>query len=224
VSVSVRPIGGVRLLARHEYEEFFGLLVLGLLLLSTLDETALAPIGRAISLACFALLTIANPGAALGVYIGAASIFSVHHYQGQGSWVERPDNYALLALAFYLLAGRAIGRSLGQFGSLGLAVGLLLLTSLAHMASQGNLDAYHVSWFLRMFGVPLLLFVLLRRAALNFSELSSLLFIVAALTVYLSLMSSFEALHWYALIIPPWVGDTFVNPTLNQERVGGLLM
>jgi O-antigen ligase len=37
-------------------------------------------------------------------------------------------------------------------------------------------------------------------------------------------MSSFEALHWYALIIPPWVGDTFVNPTLNQERVGGLLM
>src|SRR4029079_10180327 len=158
VSVSVRPIGGVRLLARHEYEEFFGLLVLGLLLLSTLDETALAPIGRAISLACFALLTIANPGAALGVYIGAASIFSVHHYQGQGSWVERPDNYALLALAFYLLAGRAIGRSLGQFGSLGLAVGLLLLTSLAHMASQGNLDAYHVSWFLRMFGVPLLLF------------------------------------------------------------------
>jgi O-antigen ligase len=224
LSTSVGPLVRRRSLARPEYEGLFGLLLVAVILLSTLDETALAPVGRGLLLACFFLLTIVNAGAALGVYIAAALVFSVHHFEGQGSWVQRPDNIALLFLAFYLVAGRCFSRSAGAFGSTAVAVALLLLTTFIHLVAVVGMDMYWSSWFVRMFVAPLSLFVLLRRAALSPRELRALFLIVAILGVYLAAVSVLQALGLYAPSIPPWLGDPDFNPLFGEKRVGGVVM
>ena len=211
------------MLARPAYEGVFGLLLLAMLLVSTLDEAA-APLMRGVVLVCFALLMIVNMGAALGVYIGAALLFSVHHFQGQGSWVDRPDNYALLLLTFYLVAWRCFDRSSGTFGSTAVAVVLLLVTTLIHLIWLVGIDGYWLTWFARMFAIPLGLFVLLRRAALSARELRALILIVSVLGIYLAAVSVLEEAGWYSLIIPPWLGDPNFNPELGSPRVGGLAM
>src|SRR5687768_7786427 len=109
------PRAGERILARPEYEGAFGLLLLGMLLISTLDEAA-APVACGLVLLCFAPLMFVNAGAAAGVYLGAVALFSVHNFAGQGSWVQRPDNYLFLMLMAYLAIARSFGRSVGTFG------------------------------------------------------------------------------------------------------------
>lgn len=224
MNASVRPLSRVRFVVRHEYEGLFGLLVLGVFLLSTLDETALAPVGRGLSLVCFALLTIVNVGAGVGVYIGAAIVFAVHHFSGQGSWVERPDNYALLFLTFYLAFVRPAVRTAGTLEKTALAVALLVITSLGHLSLIGYLEAFHFTWFMRMFGIPLGLFVLLRRARLTVPELNALFLILTGIAIYLAAMTIVEAFGWYHLILPPWIDDPNFNPAWGGYRIGGLLM
>lgn len=211
------------MLARPAYESLFGLVLLGLLLVSTLDEGA-APVARGLALAGFAILMVLNVGAALGVYVGAALLFSVHHFEGQGSWVDRPDNYALLLLIAYLILGRCFSRSAGRFGRTAVAITLLLGTTLVHLVSLVGVDGYWLAWFARMFGIPLVLFVLLRRAALTTRELRALFLLVAVLGVYLAVLTLLEAADWYSLIIPPWLGDPTFNPGMGAARVGGLAM
>jgi O-antigen ligase len=224
MNTAIRALGPSQARARPAYEGLLGLLLVGLLLLSTLDETALAPVGRGLLLVCFALLTIVNAGAALGVYIGAAVVFSVHHYEGQGSWVQRPDNYALLFLWLYLIAGRCFTRSAGTFGSTAAVIGALIVTAVVHLVAIVGADGYWLAWFSRMFVIPLGLFVLLRRAALSDREMRALLLIVAALGVYMAVVSLLEVLNWRALIVPPWLADPELNATVGWERAGGLAM
>jgi O-antigen ligase len=216
------PLPGARerVLARPEYEGVFGLLLLGILLISTLDEAA-APVARGLVLACFAPLMIVNVGAALGVYIGAALVFSVHHFAGQGSWVERPDNYALLFLTFCLVFGRSFGRTAGALGWTAVAVALLVGIGLLHLIALVGFSTVELTWFMRMFGIPLGLFVLLRRAALSTREVHAMCLIVASLAIYVALISVFEAFGWYFLIVPPWIRDA---PEFGTGRVGGLSM
>jgi len=220
----VRQFQGVRLLARHEYEGVFGLVLFGMFLLSTLDETALAPVGRGLSLASYVLLSIVNAGAALAVYIGVTLVFSVHHFAGQGSWVERPDNYALLIFVFVLAIGRPLVRKAGVLGSPAAAVAVFIMVSLSHLSLLGDLDAFHFTWFMRMFGIPFLLFVLLRRARLTREELRALFLVVSGIAIYLAAGAVLEALGWYAVMVPPWVGDPSFNPGYGSDRIGGLLM
>jgi hypothetical protein len=103
----VGPLRREGILVRRAPEGLFGLLLAAMLLVSTVDE-ALAPLARGLVLACFPLLAVMNAGAALGVYIAAALLFSVH-YAGQGSfsWVQRPDNFALLILTSWWGAASA---------------------------------------------------------------------------------------------------------------------
>jgi O-antigen ligase len=194
------------------------------MLLSTLEEAALAPAGRALLLGCFALLTIVNTGAAVGVYITAALIFSVHISDGRMSWVQRPDNFALLFLTFYLLVGRGFARSAGVFGSTAVAVALLLVTTVSHLVALVGMSWYWLAWFARTYAIPLGLFVLLRRAALSPREARALLWIVAVVAVYLAAVTLLEALGWYELIIPPWIADPEFNGWIGSTRVAGLAM
>jgi O-antigen ligase len=224
VNVSVRPFVPERVPARPAYEGFFGLLLVAVMLLSTLDDAALAPLGRGLLLGCFALLAIVNVGAALGVYIGAALLFSLSISSGQFSWVQRPDNFALLFLTFYLVAGRCFTRSAGRFGSTAVAVALLLLTTVTHLVALVGVEWYWLAWFARMFAIPLGLFVLLRRAALSPGEVRALLLIAAVLGVYLAAVTLLEVLGGYDLIIPRWLADPEVNPYFGSPRVGGVEM
>jgi O-antigen ligase len=224
VSASVRPVPRTQVLRRAEYEAVFGLLLIAVMLVSTLENAVLAPAGRAILLGCFVLLAVVNVGAALGVYIGASFLFSLSISGGQFSWVQRPDNVALLFLTFYLVVGRCFTRSAGRFGSTAAAVALLLLTAVIHLIAIVGAEWYWLAWFARMFAIPLGLFVLLRRAALSSGEVRALLLIVAVLGVYLAAVTLLEVPGWYALIIPPWLGDPEFNPYMGSARVGGLAM
>jgi O-antigen ligase len=224
VSVSVRTFASERVLTRAGYEGFFGLLLVALMLLSTLDEAALAPVGRALLLGCIALLTVVNAGAAVGVYIAAALLFSVHASNGNISWVQRPDNFALLFLAFYLLAARGFTRSAGTFGWTAVAVGLLLVTAFIHLILLVGVEWFWSTWFARMFAIPLGLFVLLRRAALSLREVRALILIVAVLAIYLAAISMLQVVGLYGLMIPPWIGDPQFNPLYGEPRVGGVAM
>jgi O-antigen ligase len=217
-------------LERPEYEGAFGLLLLGLLLISTLDETV-APIAIGLVLVSSALLTVVNAGAALGVYIGAAAVFSVHNYSGQGSWVQRPDNYMFLLLVFYLTAARCFGRSAGTLGKTATYIVLLLVTAFVHliailgMAQMGTvMNQYLIAWFLRAIVMPLVLFIVLRRAALAPREVRALLLIVAVLAIYHATVSLLEVLGWHGLLLPRWLADPDFNVAFGSPRVGGLAM
>jgi len=230
--LTAAPFQGARqrVLARPEYEGVFGLLLLSLLLISTVDEAA-APVLRGLVLVCFALLTVVNVGAAVGVYIGAVALFSVHHFAGQGSWVQRPDNYAFLLLVAYLAMARSFGRSAGAFGWTAIWIALLLLTAFVHLVAilgmaqmSAAMNQFTVSWFVRSFVMPLAIFVVLRRAALSAREGRALFLIVSVIAIYHAAISLLEVVGWHGLLVPPWLADPYLNPAFGSWRVGGLPM
>ncbi len=224
MDASLRSTGAYGARERPDYEGALGLVLVAVLLLSTLDETALATVGRGLALVGFAFLTLVNIGAAAGVYMAAALLFSEHHFAGQGSWVERPDNYALLILVVYLILGRSFGRSAGAFGRTGAAVVLLLLAAVAHLVALIGLSPEQLSWFMRMFGIPLGMFVLLRRAALREREVRAALLVVSAAGVFAAVETVLEASRLYTIIVPRWVVDPDFNPGLGEPRIGGIPM
>jgi O-antigen ligase len=224
MSTTVQSLPQGRALARPEVGGALGLVVFGLFLLSTLDETVLAVAGRALALVSFAVLTVVNVGAAVGVYIGAAMLFGEHHFEGQGSWVARPDNYALLLLVLYLVAVRAFGRSTGPFGWVAVAVGVFVASAVLHLIALIGVDPIALPWMMRMFGIPLGLCILLRRAALTQSEVRALLLVIVVIGLLAALITVFLSLGWYSLIVPPWLVDPAVNPGFTERRIGGIQM
>lgn len=218
------PSRPARAASATNYGSALGLVLLGLFLVSTVSEAALAPVGRGLALLGFGILTFVNAGAAIGVYMGAALLFSEQHFSGQGSWVDRPDNFCLLFLTMYLVMGRTFRRSAGRFGRTAIAVGLLLVTGIGHLAVVVGLYSNELPWFMRMFGIPLAMFVLLRRARLWPQEINSLLLLVAVAGVYASIMTLLEVGQFYDFILPWWIGDPQLNPFYGSARIGGVPM
>jgi O-antigen ligase len=220
---SLRSYGSQSLTARASLEAVFGLLLVAVLLLSTVDRAFAAPV-RSLFLGCFALLTIVNAGAGAAVYVASVLVFSVRHAGSDLSFIERPDNFAFLFLAGYLAAARCFSRSAGRFGRTATAVMLLLLTSLIHLVALVGIVWFWLAWFARMFGIPFVLFVLLRRAALSPREVRAMLLILAVLGLYLALVTILEVLGLYSLVLPPWLADPNFNPLYGDPRVGGVAM
>jgi len=189
-----------------------------------MDEGIVGSTARLAWLAGFMLLTIANAGAGLGLYLAASLVFSVHHFDGQGSVVDRPDNFAMLGLVAYLAMMRAFPRSAVRYGFVTLAIAALLGYVLLQLAATGRLDVGVFSRFMRMFGIPLLLVVALRRASLSQKEVQSCVLVIGVVGAYLAIVSLLETAGLYSLILPPWVGDPDFNPALGVGRAGGLLM
>jgi O-antigen ligase len=222
-SASARRYGLHSLSERAPLEALFGLWLVALLLLSTVDD-ALASWARTLFLGGFAVLTVINAGAGAAVYIAAAMLFSVHHGGSNFSFVERPDNFSFLFLSGYLFAARCFNRSAKRLGTTEAAVALLVLTSVLHLVALVGAQWFWFAWFARMFGIPLVLFVLLRRAALSTRELRAMLLILAVVTVYAAVVTVLEVLGLYSLVLPPWVADPDFNPIFGAWRVGGLAM
>jgi O-antigen ligase len=220
---SLRPYGTQSLTVRPTLEGVFGLLLVALLLLSTVDRAFAAP-ARSLFLGCFAVLTVVNAGAGAAVYIAAVLVFSVRHAGSDLSFVERPDNFAFLFLAAYLTAARCFSRSAGRFGWTAAAVALFLVTSLLHLLALVGIVWFWFAWFARMFGIPFVLFVLLRRAALSPREVRAMLLILAVLGMYLALVTILEVLGLYGLVLPRWLADPNFNPLYGDARVGGMAM
>src|SRR5678810_976785 len=79
-------------------------LSLVLLVLSSADNGPFGALVKFCWLASVACLTFTNIGGALAAYIGSLAIYSPFHFQGWGTPLERPDNYALAIVLAGLLA------------------------------------------------------------------------------------------------------------------------
>jgi O-antigen ligase len=205
---------------------------MALLLVSTIQEAG--PIGHAAKMVCLAfvaLLTAINVGAALGVYIAAVALFAVFGSDGWGSVVERPDNYALL-LVVGGLTWRIVARGpMRAWDRSMLVIGGFLAYALLQIVWMGLLTRVNFAAYMRMFGLPMLMFLLLAQHGLSLREFRALVRSLLVLGAYMALVSIFEQLGWYDLIVPAWIAtpsegwlDAAKNFAVLSGRSGGLLM
>jgi O-antigen ligase len=205
---------------------------MALLLISTVQEAGLISLAiKVVWLASFALLVALNAGAAFGVYVAALAVFAVLSSGGGGSGLDRPDNFALLTLLTGLTIRLAIRRH-----SLGLNLGTLVIVSLVgygvlQTAWMGLLTRSTFAWYMRMFGLPFFMFLLLAQVHLSVRELTLLLRSLLVMGCYMALVSIAEHFGWYHLIVPRWIvtpSPLFLEASLNfasmTGRAGGLLM
>jgi hypothetical protein len=195
-----------------------------LLVVSTLDQGMMGGLLKLCWLFSLAAITIFNLGAAVGLYIVSAAIFSVRHYPRWGSILERPDNFAmaiiLIEYAFLYLRKDIFSR----VGYLALAIGALLIYGLAQMAVLDLITRENFAWFMRMFGIPLIFYLMMAGASLSEKDADVFIKIMMALGLYMAIISIFERMGWYAIMIPPWIGDSTVNGIIGTGRSGGLLL
>jgi O-antigen ligase len=214
----------VRPIAISVQELALGCVSTGLLVLSSMSDDAVGNVVKLAWLASVAVLCVANIGLALAVYLIAASMYSVHRAGGWPTIFERPDNYALLlifASLFLLRRGNRLGKLMDR-------IELTTVAFLAYFILQsivfGIFSRITFAWFMRSAGLPFLLYALLRRSALKERELRALFLGLTVLGTYTALVSIFERLGWYDVIVPPWIGDPAMNQTFGGGRAGGLLM
>jgi O-antigen ligase len=205
---------------------------MALLLLSTAQETGLIGSAlKAVWLISIGLLTVLNLGAAFGAYVAAASLFAVLSFDGWGSIVQRPDNYALLVVAaglgFRILASRPL--RLWNWSTV--VIGGFVAYALVQSAMVGLLTRGTIAGYMRMLGLPMLMFLLLAHYGLEARELRALVRSLLVLGVYMALVSIAERVGWHGLIIPAWIADpsiTTVDPSrtdwIHSGRSGGPLM
>ena len=142
-------------------------LSLALLLLSTIRD---GPVGDAVTLlwlGSLAVLAFLNAGAAFGLYIAAVALYGILHFSGWGSIFERPDNYAL-PLVLGGLGWRTLTRRPGRLWNRStIVIGTFLAYGLLQGVWLGIMDRLTFAWYMRMFGLPLLMFLLLGRYRLR---------------------------------------------------------
>ena len=197
-----------------------------LLLLSTLPDEAASGVIKLLWLASVAVLTLLNAGAAFGVYIASVAVYAVLHFSGWGSVFERPDNYAMLIVTGGLTARTLMRRAQTPFlNRTTLAIAAFVGYGLLQGVALGIMDRTAFAWYMRMFGLPLAMFVLLWQYGFDAVELRALvraLFVVAA---YSALVSIVERFGWYDHIVPVWIGDPRLNWFMvTSGRSGGLVM
>ncbi len=206
---------------------YFSLLAL---LVCAVQDTGL--IGEAaviVWLAAFAVLTALNLGAAFGVYIASVGLFAVLRYKGWGTVFERPDNYALLILLGGLVLRIAASRSARLWNKTTILVGAFIGYGILEMMWFGLLTRGNFAWYMRMFGLPFLMFTLLEQCGLGPREYRALVRSLLVLGAYMSLISIAERIGWRELIMPTWITDpsvAAVDPSFGDSsgRSGGLLM
>lgn len=201
-------------------------LSLVLLLLSTLPIEPASGAIKLLWLASVAVLTLLNAGAAYGVYVASVALYAVLHFTGWGTVFERPDNYAMVVVTGGLTARTLMRRPqtplvnratlvIAAFIGYGLVQGVVL----------GIMDRTAFAWYMRMFGLPLVMFVLLSQYGFDAVELRSFIRVLFVVGAYTALVSIVERFGWYDHVIPVWIGDPKLNWFMvTNGRSGGLLM
>jgi O-antigen ligase len=205
---------------------------MALLPISTIQETGF--LGDAVKLAwlvSIAVLAVLNAGAAFGVYVAAVALYAVLSFNGWGSVVERPDNYALLLVAGVLAVHILARRSARLWDRSMLVIVGFLGYGLLQIVWMGLVTRITFAAYMRMFGLPLLMFLLLAQHGFTLREFRALVRSLLVLGAYMALVSIAERAGWYDLIVPAWIATpttSFVEASKNFSiltgRSGGLLM
>ncbi|HKC47595.1 MAG TPA: O-antigen ligase family protein [Gemmatimonadales bacterium] len=200
-------------------------LSLTLLLLSTLQAGPVSDVIKLLWLASVAVLTALNAGAAFGVYVASVALFAVLHFSGWGSVFERPDNYALLIVLGGLTARTLARQRAGPWHRTTVWIGAFVAYTLVQGIALGVMDRTAFAWFMRMFGLPMMMFVLLSRYGFEAVEVRALVRALFVVGVYTALVAIVERFGWYDRIVPAWIGDPKLNWFMvTSGRSGGLLM
>jgi O-antigen ligase len=98
-------------------------------------------------------------------------------------------------------------------------------------ALMGLLTRYTFAWYMRTFGLPMLMFLLLAQHGFGLRELRALVRSLLLLGAYMALVSIAERVGWYDLIVPTWISappPDVAGPSLASVlypgRSGGVLM
>ena len=204
---------------------------LALLLISTIQGTGLVgDATKVLWLISIAVLTALNVGAAFGVYVAGVALYAVRSFGGWGAVTERPDNYALLILMAGLVLRMAVARVRLWSWSALVIVGFVAY-GLLDTAVMGLLTRYTFAWYMRTFGLPMLMFLLLAQHGFGVRELRALVRSLLVLGAYMALVSIAERVGWYDFIVPTWIsapppdasGPSLAS-VLYPGRSGGVLM
>jgi hypothetical protein len=195
-----------------------------LLIASSLDPGMMGGLLKLFWLFSLAAVAIFNLGAAVGLYIVSVAIYSVRHYKGWGSILERPDNFALAIILIVCALAHLRKDFFSRLGYLGLAIAALVIYALVQMVGLDLVTRDNFALFMRMLGIPLVLFVMMAGAALSHKDVSEFSKIMMVLGIYMALISAFERIEWYAILIPTWIADPALNVTIGTGRSGGLLL
>jgi hypothetical protein len=202
-----------------------------LLLLSCVDQGFVGNIAKLFWLTSLVPLMIMNIGAALGMYVGAAAIYSAPyvrslaaHGSGWGSILERPDNFALAGFVIFLAVFGVDRRLFLRPTRLAVIIVLFLLLSFGHAAALGLMTRANFAVFMRMFGLPFIVFLLLMNRPISRSDVHGFLAVISVFTVYLAVISVLERFGWHSVIVPTWIADPQFNQAIETGRSGGTFL
>lgn len=195
-----------------------------LLFLSCAPASPLSELATLLWLGSMIPLTLGNAGAAVAVQVAAFALYSSQHYEGVGSPFQRPDNYAFLILTGVLFVHRVLPRIERLVNWRTLAVGALLVYGIGQGLALGVLRPGSFNWFMRMFGLPMVAFLLIEQAGLTRRETRSLLVGLLLVGTYMAVVSLIEQIGWHELLFPRWLADAEASRALGSGRSGGLLL
>lgn len=175
-----------------------------LLVLSSADSGPLGAILKVCWLASFVSLTFTNIGAAFAAYISSLAIYSPLHFEGLGSPLQRPDNYALVILFVGILPmvfNKKEARL--RFNAYILA---FVTFSILHGVIFSPVSFAALAALSRDILIPLLACEFLAIIELRERELDALQNGIAVLGSYMGLVSILERISASKWILPPGSG------------------
>lgn len=197
---------------------------LALLVLSSADTGVAGGMGKILWVASVAGLALIHPVLAVAAYVFSAALFAGLHFGSWGSVLERPDNFALAVLLLTFLWLRLGRKEAMEIATLGILMALFIAYGLGQSAVSGAMTRADFASFMRAYGLPFLIFLLLKGRGVSRSTLRIFMAVMIALGIYMAAVSIMEKMDLWPYIIPPWVGDAQWNLSMGTGRSGGLLM
>ena len=195
---------------------------MALLFISCVDDGLPGNIAKVIWLCSLAALSVMDLGAAFGVFIVSVVIYNPKHVWLSQTVIDRLDTFGLLIIALVCLLSRTgLKNVFVRTRWLVVTIALFVFVPLARAELGGSLTWYNLAQFGRSFGIPFLVFLMLRWSAPTLEEMHSFATVIMTLGIYLVAVSILERVNLYSMIVPYWIGDRTVNVTIGSGRSGG---
>ena len=196
---------------------------LAILLVSSADVGFVAIIAKFLWFLALVVICMQDIGAGFGMYIVSVAIYNAYHVLGATSLLDRLDNFGLIILIIFAVF-RAKLRTANKTSLLSFLILIFVFSALIQARAGNYLEWYSLAQFLRMFGLPLACFVVLSLSSPSLREIRSYFVIMMILGGYMAVISIFEKLNLYSVIVPHWIGDPSINAAIGSGRSGGAIL
>jgi O-antigen ligase len=191
------------------------------LFVSSIDDLFVGNAIKIFWLLSLFIVTKINFGAAIALYGVSVVIYSVHHFNAWGSFIERPDNFALIIILLSFFIKNFRKDILSKASTLGILILIFIVSALTLTAAQGLMTRIVFAEFMRTFGISLCLFLLLMISPISPKDARSFFSIIILFGLYVAAISIIERIGYPSYMIPPWIGDPALNRTIAEGRSGG---